>query len=50
MCLYEPINGDYPTESFCNIHGSSCEGCSYKYDESLAEDAIREDNNASENL
>lgn len=44
MCLYEPINGDYPTESFCNMHGPNCEGCSYSYNEET------EDNNASENL
>ena len=21
MCLYEPINGEFPTNSFCNLHG-----------------------------
>ena len=50
MCLYEPINGDYPTNAFCDLHGPNCEGCSYKYYESLAEDTLQEDNNASENL
>lgn len=46
MCLYEPINGDFPRESFCNLHGPNCEGCSYYYNETLE----TEDNNASENL
>lgn len=46
MCLYEPINGDYPTESFCNRHGLSCEGCPYHYNQTLE----TEDSNASENL
>ena len=29
MCLYEPINGYYPTLSFCNMYGLNCEGCPY---------------------
>lgn len=46
MCLYEPINGDYPTDSFCNMHGPNCEGCSYNYDER----PNKENDNASENM
>ena len=33
-CLYEPINGDYPTAKFCNEH-ITCESCPYHYDEEL---------------
>ncbi len=46
MCLYEPINGDYPTESFCNLHGINCEGCPYNYDEK----SNKENYDASENM
>ena len=32
MCLYEPINGDYPTVRFCDMH-PDCVGCPYRYEE-----------------
>ena len=38
MCLYEPINGDYPTNSFCNLYGQNCEGCPYNYNEEKEHD------------
>lgn len=38
MCLYEPINGNYPTSSFCDLHGQNCEGCSYNYNENYNEE------------
>ena len=45
MCLYEPINGDYPTVKFCNEY-ITCKSCPYHYDE----DVKKENKNASENL
>lgn len=44
-CLYEPINGDYPTAKFCNMH-MTCESCPYHY----GEDVKKENEDASENL
>ena len=45
MCLYEPINGDYPTVEFCNEY-ITCKSCPYYY----GEDVKKENDDASENL
>lgn len=38
MCLYAPINGDYPTAKFCNEYPLDCEGCPYYYNEETEEE------------
>ena len=32
MCLYEPVNGKFPSDTYCNMH-PGCERCPYSYDE-----------------
>lgn len=41
MCLYEPINGSFPTDSFCEMH-SDCRSCGYYYNENDIDEAQRD--------